>query len=88
MTRSRDDIRMVNCCSCGRDMLGESELEWAATLTEAHRKKLPQGTAGRVKGRPWCADCLEPREPTGVTPLWQDDGNPAIDNAVRAMEGA
>jgi len=75
---------MCNCAGCGAELLGESMLpmhDKIASMVVGERVYV----RGRVKGRPYCAACLEAKliPPGRATP---DEYNPWQENAVRAME--
>ena len=59
-----DDIKMCNCCSCGRDLLGAAMQAWYDSLSHAKQMKLPPLIAGRIHGRPYCPCCLSGRQPS------------------------
>lgn len=66
MARDRNDVRMCNCALCTRPLLGDSERVWWEKLTAAARGEYPEPVAGRVAGRPYCGECLEPSHAGGV----------------------
>jgi len=83
---------MCNCASCGVEMLGSCEREWALSLPLAERANWPQLVAGRIRDRPYCMGCYRVRRPsfgylTGrrFGRILEDGGN-GFDNAVRALE--
>ncbi len=65
---SADDIGLVNCAGCGRELLGENtrrRLDNGEVWTDAD---LPPVVAGRWRGRPYCADCW----PEARASAWED----------------
>jgi hypothetical protein len=54
------DVKVCNCASCNRILLGASHEEElrVAKLTGQHLDGVPPLVAGRINGRPYCADCL------------------------------
>lgn len=51
-----EDILLVNCAECGRELLGESQdvAEAFSTLGDG----CPPSVAGRINDRPHCAPCM------------------------------
>ena len=67
--------RICNCASCNKELVSLF-VKGERTSTDI---------AGRIKGRPYCAGCLEIREPpAGI--VHGGDLNPGWENAVKAME--
>lgn len=62
--RDQESIRMCNCASCGVEMLGSCEREWALSLPLAERANWPQLVAGRIRDRPYCMGCYRVRRPS------------------------
>uniref|UniRef100_A0A6M3L3V7 Uncharacterized protein n=1 Tax=viral metagenome TaxID=1070528 RepID=A0A6M3L3V7_9ZZZZ len=59
MTKWPDDMRVINCASCGK---------MAASMSEYRRAKendLPH-ICGHIKGRPWCNICIQTGPPAGA----------------------
>ncbi len=52
-----DDMRVLNCCRCGRLLLAASEREWANGLSAKARGKFPPLVSGHVDGRGHCGEC-------------------------------
>lgn len=71
------DMRMCNCASCGRLLLGSRET-W--------REGLPPKVRGRMLDRPYCSDCLEVLLPTRGVAGPVEEASPGQENAVREME--
>lgn len=53
-----DFVRLCNCASCGRELLGLSMVDWFEGLTKAQRRMVPPFVEGHVLGRPLCKGCL------------------------------
>jgi len=65
------DVKICNCAECGKE------------LTVC---KLESQVAGRIKGRPYCSDCLEVLTPSSGTPSPMEDTGGYQDIAIRIME--
>lgn len=87
----RDDLRYVNCASCGKELLGT---ETPGNVFHAMRlfdpTDLPERVAGRIHARPHCGACLRVatagptrghRRASGVR-----DESPGQESAIRRME--
>lgn len=54
----KDDLRLVNCACCGKELLGESMKGWLYRLPPGRQARYPQLVAGRMAGRPYCLLCI------------------------------
>lgn len=89
-----DLIKMVNCASCYRELLGMCEADWFYKLPRSLRTMYPPMSC-RHNDRPYCLDCHafltveEGHNPEtllhGIQPL-PEDTTPTQDNAIRAIE--
>ena len=66
-----EEEKVCNCAGCGKELRTRS----------AHTE-----VKGRIKGRPYCGGCLEPRpiHPGTYGPL--EDAGPWQENAIRHLE--
>ena len=79
-----DDLGLVNCAECGRELVGERSQE---KYDLSHGQYLFVFT--RIGGRPYCRPCSRPRKPrtSHADPVREDEGCTTIyDAALRAME--
>ena len=53
-----EDIKMCNCSSCDKELLGRSMEVWWESLSKTERRCLPQMVAGSLDERPLCKKCL------------------------------
>lgn len=66
-----DDVKVCNCAECGKELFFRSS---------------GSQVAGRIKGRPYCENCLETHSPPpGISGPMEDTG-PWQDIAIRNME--
>lgn len=91
------DVKLMNCASCGRAMLGPSMI-WRSDLPPAFL--VYPCYAEHVDGRPWCTACVEHERCADESPpcvsgkQWGrsfvkgDDGANTFEDVVRAWEEA
>lgn len=88
--RDPEEIRMCDCAQCGAILCGESERAWLGSIAASQAAAFPPCVAGRIFGRPYCANCLRcrKRDPRAARPaVAEDSAGPWADNAIRALEG-
>ena len=54
-----DDVKMVNCASCGDELLGMTMSDWWWALPRKQREEWPPLMRGYVRGRPYCRECMK-----------------------------
>jgi hypothetical protein len=52
-----EDVKMVDCARCGREMLGESQEGWYSCVPLNERGGFPPLVCRRILGRPYCRSC-------------------------------
>lgn len=80
-----DEIGMVNCANCRRELVGER----SQTMYDFTRSGWSyEFVAERIAGRPYCSGCAQPRAQSvgRAIPVEDDHGTAIYDAALRAME--
>ncbi len=94
-----ENLRLVSCATCEKDLLGESSARWLKGLSFCRRKKFPP-MCKRYRDRPYCVDCLYTiTQPERIESTSTSRGNPgerrgrmvrdedpSLQNAIRNME--
>lgn len=80
------DVKLCDCAECGKELLGSSMFCQLRELSDEQRQNLPSLVVGRIKGRPYCATCLNLCKLPPGRGTREDDGGPWQQNAVRQLE--
>lgn len=95
-----EDVKLVNCCVCERELMGESMKEHMDNIDPMLKERWPL-VQSRVDGRPYCHLCFRALElyrktcgrhyPSGRDPHRAGRLVPtisaALENGIRHMEG-
>ena len=84
--RDPDEVRMCNCASCGMELLGSVEREWALSLSPTERARFPQLVAGRIRERPYCMGCFRDNMLLAARVLCAEHGLPCQQWQVNILE--
>lgn len=61
-----DFVRLCNCASCHRELLGWSMRAWYETLPMINKRSIPPFVEEKIAGRPYCKWCLTEFGPAEV----------------------
>lgn len=54
-----DDVKLVNCAGCSKELLGESMAAFYAGLSPGQKDLCLEPIYRRIAGRPYCKECVE-----------------------------